>query len=196
MAVACPDVGRVKLDEAIHPWFALQVRSRFEAKTSTTLTSMGYECFLPQYRVVRRWSDRLKELELPLFPGYLFCRFDVHRRLPILMTAGVVGVVGIARQPVPVDETEIERIQTAISFGQNVQPWPYLQIGQRVTVHWGPLTGIEGVLMQARGKWRVVISVSLLQRSVALEVDRSWLRAVGVPRYPGFAQSQIVAATP
>ena len=160
------------------PWFALQVRSRREALVSTQLTGQGYNCFLPLYKSERRWSDRVKEIDQPLFPGYLFCRFELHNRGPLLRTPGVQQIVGIGRTPIPVAESEIESIRQAISSGLPSQPWLYLQIGQRVRVNHGSLSNLEGILINFKGSHRIVLSVSLLQRSVALEIDLSWVTPV------------------
>jgi transcription antitermination factor NusG len=160
------------------PWFALQIRSRYEKIAATLLCGKGYELFLPVYKSRRRWSDRIKELEVPLFPGYLFCRFNPLDRLPILVTPGVIQVVGIGKSPVPVDDAEIAAIQTAVQSGLPRQPWPFLQIGQRVRVECGPLCGLEGILVDFKGRHRLVLSVTLLQRSVAVEVDGAWVISI------------------
>ncbi len=139
------------------------------------LRHKGYELFLPLYECRRRWSDRIKELELPLFPGYLFCRFNPLDRLPILMTPGVIQIVGVGKSPIPVDDADIVAIQTAVGSGLPRQPWPFLEIGQRVKVESGPLTGVEGILIGFKGHHRLVLSVTLLQRSVAVEVDDVWV---------------------
>jgi len=140
---------------------------------------------LPTYRARRRWSDRIKELELPLFPGYIFCRFDPQYRLPILKTPGFVSIVGIAKQPVAIDESELAAIRTLVSSGLSHQPWPYVRIGQRVRIECGPLGGLEGILQNIKGRQRIVVSVSLLQRSVAVEIDSTWV----APFYPDFSSS-------
>ena len=157
------------------PWFALHVRSRRENLVAAHLQGQGYECFLPLYESVRRWSDRLKEVEQPLFPGYLFCRFDFENRRPLLMTPGVLQVVGVGRTPMPVSEGEVEAIQRAVASGLPNQPWPYLEVGERVRVNHGNLNGLEGILIKFRGSCRVVLSVMLLQRSVAMEIDIDWV---------------------
>src|SRR5438309_1885473 len=97
---------RVKMSTGTNnwPWFAIHIRGRYEKSTAAILHDKGYEWFLPLYKCRRRWSDRSKELELPLFPGYLFCRFDLNDRLPILTTPGVLQIVGIGKTPIPVDE--------------------------------------------------------------------------------------------
>ena len=160
-------------------WYAIRVRSRFERVASATLAGKGYEEFLPLYRARRRWSDRSKELDLPLFPGYLFCRFDVQERLlPILTTPGVISITGAGRIPVPIPDPEILAIQIMIGSGLCVQPWPLLSVGSKVLIERGPLAGIEGVLLNADKRYRLVVSVSLLQRSVAVEIDRDWIRPI------------------
>jgi len=161
-----------------YPWFALQAKCRSENFVATQLRGKGYEPFLPVYKSRRRWSDRIKELELPLFPGYLFCRFNPLDRLPILVTPGVLQVVGNGKNPVPVDEAEIATIQSAIQSGLPRQPWPCTQVGRKVRVECGPLSGLEGVLLSFKGGHRLVLSVTLLQRSVAVEVDESWVRPI------------------
>ncbi len=159
-------------------WYALQVRSRRENLVSAHMSGQGIECFLPLYKSVRRWSDRIKELEQPLFPGYLFCRFDFQYRRPLLMTPGVIQIVGVGRTPMPVDDTELEAVRQAVLSGLPNQPWPYLEIGERVRVKYGSLTGLEGVLVNFKGGHRVVLSVTLLQRSVAMEIDLEWVTPV------------------
>src|SRR2546425_11631971 len=119
-----------------YPWFALRVRSRYENTVATILGGKGYEWFLPLYKSRRPWSDRIKEIQLPLFPGYIFCRFDLQHRLPILTTPGVVTVVGIGKRPIPIDDAEIAAIQAAVRSGIPSRPWPFLRIGQRVRVEY------------------------------------------------------------
>jgi transcription antitermination factor NusG len=153
------------------PWFALQVRSCREGWTSGHLVSQGYECLLPKCKVVRNWSDRRKELEQALFPGYLFCRFDPLRRLPILKTPGVIQVVGFNRTPMAVAEEEIQAIQRMMESRLPAQPWPYLEAGDRVRIRAGALRGLEGILISVKGNERLVLSVTLLRRSVAVELD-------------------------
>jgi transcription antitermination factor NusG len=163
---------------ALFPWFALQVRSRREALIATQLEGRGYECFLPLYKSKRQWSDRVKEMEQPLFPGYLFCRLDLYNRGTLLMTPGVQKIVGIGRNPLPVEDCEVESIRQALSSGLPSQPWPYMQIGERVRVNYGSLSNLEGILVNFKGSNRVILSVTLLQRSVAMEIDLAWLSPV------------------
>lgn len=159
-------------------WFALQVRTRHEPGVAGFLESKGYEIFLPLYTCRKRWSDRVKNVENPLFPGYLFCRFDAQERLPILKTPGVIQVVGYNRVPVPVEESEIQAIQTLTRSGLPNQPWPFLSVGDRVRIEAGPLRGCEGLLVEFRGNHRLVLSVTLLHRSVAVEIDSASVKAL------------------
>lgn len=161
-----------------HPWFAVQTRSRHENVVAAQLQGKGYEPFLPLCKSRRRWSDRIKEIEFPLFPGYLFCRFDASNRLPILVIPGVVQIVGVGKKPVAIDEEEISGIQTAVQSGLPRQAWSFEQIGQRVRVEYGPLSGLEGTLVNVKGRHRLILSITLLQRSVAVEIDESWVSPI------------------
>ena len=160
----------------IYPWYAIRVRSKFERAVSTALSGKGYSEYLPLYQSRRRWSDRGKDLDLPLFPGYLFCRFDVQARLPILTTPGVISIVGTGRIPVAISDLDIDAIQTVIRSGLHLQPWPQLVVGSRVLIEEGPLKGLEGVAVDVKKKYRLFVSVPLLQRSVSVEIDRDWVR--------------------
>ena len=156
-------------------WYALRVRNRFENAVATHLHARGYESFLPLYKCRHRWSDRFKEIDLPLFPGYVFCQFNPMNRLPILSIPGVVHVVGVGKTPVPIDETEIAAIQAAVKSGLASRPWPFLQVGHGVKIEYGPLRGVEGILLGFGKDQRLVLSISLLQRSVAVQVDAAWV---------------------
>jgi transcription antitermination factor NusG len=159
-------------------WFALFVRVNHEKLVSAALRSKGVEEFLPLYRMKRRWSDRTKQVQAPLFPGYVFCRIDLNRRLPILTTPGVHSIVGNGKVPVPVELTEIQNLRVIVDSHLQADPWPYLRIGQKVRIEEGALDGLEGILVATNKPSRVVVSVSLLQRSVAVEVDETWIRPV------------------
>ena len=177
------------------PWFAVQVRTRHEQATAAFLHYKGYEWFLPLHKCRRRWSDRTKEFKLPLFPGYLFCRFDPLLRLPILKTPGVFSILGIGRTPVPVDEAEITTIQSIVESGLFAQPWPFLQIGQRVQIEYGPLSGLEGIVINSKSHQRFIVSVTLLQRSVAVEMDGAWLSAKGKTDTARFCEEPPLSTT-
>jgi transcription antitermination factor NusG len=166
-------------------WFAIRTATGREKLVSSQLQNKGYEEFLPLYRSKRQWSDRTKELEFPLFPGYLFCRLDFSNRLPILITPGVKLIVGFGKIPAPVSSDEIESLRRVVASGAAATPWPYLGVGQRVQVCDGALAGIEGILLQVKNSYRIVLSVELLRRSVAVELDRASVvpvRTVPMPR--------------
>lgn len=158
------------------PWFALRTRSNFERVCAASLSQKGYETFLPMYRTRRRRWDRMVDVELPLFPSYLFCRFDFLRRLPILMCPGIVQIVGGRSTPAPISKSEIATIQAVLAAELRPEPWPFMTAGQRVSIAFGPLAGAEGLLVEFKGGHRLVVSVSLLQRSIAAEIEASWVR--------------------
>jgi len=166
-------------------WFALRVKSQRERSIAASIGSRGFEEFLPLYQCRRRWSDRMKSMELPLFPGYVFCRIDPLVRLPILTVPGVLHFVGIGKTPAPIDDAEMAAIQSAVRSGLRVEPSAYLEIGQRVRLEEGPLAGLVGILAEIRKQYRVVVSLSLLKRSVAVEIERHWVTPLDVkPVHP------------
>lgn len=156
-------------------WYAIRVKSRCEKMVSDQLQHKGYEQFLPMYSSRRLWSDRVKLLQMPLFTGYLFCRFDLEKRLGILNTPGVANIVGKGRVPVAIDPVQIEDIRTAIASGRNVQPWPTMELGKKVRIELGPLRGVVGILMRYKNAAQLVIQVDLMQRAMAVEVEESWV---------------------
>jgi transcription antitermination factor NusG len=162
----------------LKPWFAVRVRSKCERMAATHLRDRGYEEFAPFCLRERRWSDRKKQIEEFLFPGYVFCRFDPQERLPVLTSPGVVDVVGFGKTPAAIPDEEVERVRRMVQSGLLVQPWPFLKLGQTVLIAQGPLTGMEGILAEVKGKCRLVVSIQLLKRSVSAEVDRDWVRPV------------------
>jgi transcriptional antiterminator NusG len=153
-------------------WYALYVRSRHEKSVENSLRSKGYRVFSPSYRTKRKRVDRIAEIEIALFPGYVFCQFDSNKRLPILMTPGVVGVVGRGSRPEPVDEIEIASMRTLALSGRSVQPWPFLESGQRIWLHSGPLAGAEGIFLRVKDEDRLVVSITLLQRAVSVVIEK------------------------
>jgi transcription antitermination factor NusG len=161
-----------------YPWYAIRVKSRQERAVAASLAGKGYEEFLPLYRAERRWADRVKNLDLPLFDGYVFARFDFERRLPVLKIPGVVQIAGVGNQPAAVAEEEMAAIQAVARSGFPAAPWPFLEAGRSVRVERGPLEGVEGVLVSVRNRDRIVVSVSLLQRAISVEVDRHSIRPI------------------
>jgi transcription antitermination factor NusG len=177
-------------------WFALRVKSHCERAVATIARNKGFEEFLPLYQSRRRWSDRFKWVELPLFPGYVLCRLNPEYRLPILTIPGVLHFVGLGRVPVPIDDTEVAAIRRAVQSGLPVEPWSFLQVGHRVRVEFGPLAGLEGILVEMRKQRRIVVSLSLLKRSVAVEVEADWISSLeDGPRNPSVRVNRAVAAS-
>lgn len=153
-------------------WYAVYVRSRHEKVVESGLRGKGYAAFSPFYRTKRKRVDRIAELEVPLFPGYVFCHFDANRRLPILMTPGIVGVVGPRNRPEPVEDHEIASVRTIALSGSPVQPWPFLSAGQRIRVQAGPLMGAEGIFLRVKDEYHLVVSITLLQRAVSVVIEK------------------------
>lgn len=159
-------------------WYAIQVKGRTEKQVAQILENKGYEMFLPAQRARRRWSDRMKEVEVPLFPSYVFGRFDPKYRLPILTTPNVLTIVGAGKQVIPVADEQIEDIRRVLASGMPVEHCPFLKVGQRVFIESGALAGQAGILTRIKNTWRVVISVDLIRRSIAVEVDREQIRVL------------------
>jgi transcription termination/antitermination protein NusG len=155
------------------PWFAIRVKSQCEKMVSDALRYKGYEEFLPLYWSQRFWSDRIKRIQLPVFAGYLFCRFDLPDRNAILKTPGVCNIVGQGGVPHPVDSRELENIRTSLNSGRKIEPWQGFEIGDRVRIGQGPLRGIEGMLLRFKGSTHLVLGIQLLQRSIAVEIDEA-----------------------
>jgi transcription antitermination factor NusG len=177
-------------------WFAVRTASGREKFVSGQLQAKGYEEFLPVYRTRRQWSDRVKDVELPLFPGYLFCRFDFNQRLPILVTPGVKTIVGFGKAPTPVSESEIENLRKVVASGAAAEPHhAYVAVGERVRIREGSLAGVEGILVDVKNSWRIVLSVELLQRSVSVELDRAAIEPAPARRAQGAAGASGKAAS-
>lgn len=168
----------VNYDASVEHWYALEVNPLLADSLTGVLHSKGFEVFHPTYLTQRIWCDRTGEVRLPLFRGYMFSRFDVQQRMPIVTTPGVKRVLGIGKQPIPVPEEEIARIRAVVGSRLPVQPCAYLAAGTNVMVERGPLAGTRGVLLRYGKRCRVVISVELIQRSVAVEIDEDWIRPV------------------
>lgn len=159
----------------------MHVRSRHEKAVAAALRNKGFEEFLPLFKSRRRWGQRIVEIELPLFPGYVFCRFDSgERRVPVATTPGVMGIVGFGGKAVPLDDAEMAGIQRVIELGIAAEPWKYMAAGQRVRIEHGALAGLEGIFVKARKKHRLLLSLTLLQRAVSIQVDSASVAAVSV----------------
>jgi transcription antitermination factor NusG len=151
-------------------WYAIQVRQRAEFSTATILIGKGLEPFVPKYQTTRQWSDRKVKVDLPLFPGYIFCRFNAAIQMPVLTTAGVVRIVGIGSRPLPIDPEEIATIQRIAGSGRQARPYPFLATSERVRIETGPLAGLEGIIKGQKNHW-LILSISLVQQSICIQVD-------------------------
>jgi len=163
---------------ALAPWYALRVRPNYEKPVAAALRGKGLHEFLPLVRSKRQWSDRVKVMDLPLFPGYLFCRLNLEERMPVLTTPGFLYLVGVGKNPEAVDESEIAAIQSVMRSGLTVTPWPSLMVGQKVQLKHGPLRGLEGVLTKIANQHRMFVSVTLLKRSISVEVAPEWIHPI------------------
>jgi len=161
-------------------WYALYTRSRFEKKLLLELTDRSVEVFLPMREVLSRWKDRRKRIWLPLFPGYIFINHidTPENRYRILNIPGAVRFVGIEGRPEPVPDEQIDGVRRFLEASIAVDPYPYLQVGQRVEIIAGPLKGITGILVQKRGKFRFVLQVDLIRQAVSVEIDASDVRPI------------------
>jgi transcription termination/antitermination protein NusG len=164
-------------------WYALVVRPQHEKAVAASLAAKALDSYVPLYRDRRRWSDRVRILELPLFSRYVFCRCSFADRIKVLGTPSVVSMVSFNGRPEPIPDVEIESIRTMIGSSLPIAPWECLRVGQHVRICDGPLTGVQGILVRERSLYRVVVNVELLQRAVAVEVDRELVRAVDGDRF-------------
>jgi transcription antitermination factor NusG len=152
-------------------WYVLSVKHQHERRAERALGWKGFEALAPTYRARRTWSVRSKNLDLPLFSGYVFCRFDFAERIPVLDTPGIARIVGFGNGPAPVADEEIAAIKMVVASRLPVRPWPHLKPGDRVRIEDGPLRGVEGTLLKEKDSLRLVLGVELLQRSIAVELE-------------------------
>ena len=157
----------------VERWYAVSVRPRHEKLVARYLEYQGLNYFLPVYRSVRRWKDRRKELDMALFPGYVIVNLNLRDRRGVLQAPGVVQFVTFQGQPAAVPDSEIRALESSMSAGLRPQPHPYLYQGRRVRVKRGPLVGAEGILIRRKERFRLVLSIDLILRSVVLEVDEA-----------------------
>jgi transcription antitermination factor NusG len=163
-------------------WYALYTRHQHEKMVDQVLTNKGFNTFLPLYATTHNWKDRTKALSLPLFPCYVFLKGGIERRLQILTTPGIYGLVSSAGQPAAIPDIEIDAIRRAVESGARVEAHPYLKCGNWVRVKSGPLTGIEGILVRKKNISRLVLSVEILGTAAAIEVAAFQVEAVNGPR--------------
>lgn len=170
--------GIMDLNKIDKWWFAIQVKPRYEFTAAKILRGKGYEEFVPTYRTKRQLSDRKRELDLPLFTGYVFCRFDASIRHPIVTTPGVIRIVGTGKQIAKIDDGEIEAIQKVTRSEMPITPCPYPNVGDRIRIGEGPLAGVEGILTSWKNKQRLILSVGLIQSAIAVEIGPDSIAAI------------------
>lgn len=158
-------------------WFALRVKSRHEKAVACNLQTLEFASFTPLYTARHQWADRQKTLQLPLFPGYVFCQFNPSDRFSVMRSPGIIDIVKFGDSLAPVDDGEIRALQQVIVSGCNAEPVPYLASGQPCSIVSGPLAGLRGTVVEHKNGLRLVLSVALLRRSILVEVDRESLEA-------------------
>ncbi len=157
----------------VERWYAVSVRPKHEKLVARHLEYQGLNCFLPVYRSVRRWKDRRKELDMALFPGYVFVNLSLPDRLGVLRAPGALRFVTFQGQPAAIPDSEIRALESSLSAGLRLQPHPYLHQGARVRVKRGPFVGAEGIMIRRKERFRLVLSIDLIMRSVVFEVDEA-----------------------
>ena len=170
-SVSREDFALPRLDYSCPRWYASYTSPRHEKHVARQLESQGVQCFLPLYRSSRRWKDRRKVLDLPLFPGYVFVQIALRDRLRVLRVPGIVQLVSFAGLPHALPDEDIAALRNGLLRSARLEPHPFLRKGCRVRVRSGPMSGTEGILIRRKDHFRVVVSIELIQRSVAAEVD-------------------------
>ena len=168
-------VGNTACDPA---WYALYTRHQHEKVVAQTLSNKRFEIFLPLYNTVHHWKDRNRQLSLPLFPCYVFIRAGLDRRGEVISTPGIHAYVSVGGRPIPIPDEEIAAVRQTITRCARVEPHPFLKCGDWVRVKYGPLEGIEGILVRQKNQFRLVLSVKLLQQAAAAEVDMSMVERI------------------
>ncbi len=151
-------------------WYALSVKHQHERAVESALAHKGFEALAPFSPMRRQWSDRVKHLNSPLFPGYVFCHFDIQQKLDVLDTPGISRIVSFGGQPAEISAGEISAIRAVVASRLPIRRWPALKVGDRVRIERGPLKGIEGTLVKEKQSTNLVIGIDLLQRFIAVEL--------------------------
>lgn len=189
----------VDIEKLHNRWVAVQVRPGWESRSAYLLRENGYEEFLPMYQQKRTWADRTKIVRAPLFGGYLFLRFNAHNRQPVISTPGIIRFVGPGHAPTPICDAELEALQITTKAAVTYGPCAFLGVGQEVEVRTGPLCGLRGKVVQFKNRHRLIISVSLLQRSVFAEIDGFEVAAIaggaGEIKYPPSFSDEVPCAS-
>jgi transcription antitermination factor NusG len=174
---------RIAAPDESNEWFAFRVRPRHEKQVSIALRQKGFAEFLPLYKARRQWTDRIQVVEMPLFPGYIFCSTVRSSIAPVLITSGVIDVVRAGNYALAADKAEIEALQKTVAVNVPLESWPYTEVGPSgsVSILRGPLAGLTGILVEVRHSQRLIVSVNLLRRSVLVEVHPDWVSPFAPP---------------
>jgi transcription antitermination factor NusG len=175
MGEALPERRKNNLDmteitEARPNWYAAYIMPRHEKAVADQLLRKDIESYLPLYKTIRRWNGRRAEVELPLFPGYVFVKTPIMQRVRVLEQPGVIRLVGVNGRATPLPEEDIDRLRASLAFCK-AEPYPFLAVGKMVRIKSGPLAGFQGKILRRKGKMRLVVSVELIQRSILLELE-------------------------
>jgi transcription antitermination factor NusG len=167
-------------------WFAITVKHQHEAAVRRALDFRQVHCYAPTYYAMQRWSDRVKRVARPLFPGYVFCRFLLDERKRVLSTPGVCSIISFGTETIPIPVEEIAQIKRMLAAPYMLEPWPFLQAGQRVSITAGPLAGLSGIFERREEGGRLIVGIEILRRSVAVHFEASDLAPVD--RRPFFVE--------
>lgn len=162
-----------EVGEVASQWYAVTVCPRHEKVVKLHLEMRGFTSFLPVYRSVRRWKDRRQELDMVLFPGYVFVSLDISNRLRVLDAPRVLRFVTFQGHPAPIHDAELRSLASGVVHGSKIEPHPFLHRGKRVRVVRGPLANVEGILIRRKERFRLVLSIELIMRSVMVDVDEA-----------------------
>jgi transcription antitermination factor NusG len=190
-----PLIPSLPRDEFAPPWFAAYTLPNHEKSVARQLGDRAIPHYLPLYESVRQWKDRKMRLNMPLFPGYVFVRLPLQNRLRVIQVPSVIRLVGFGGEPAAIPEAELAAIRTCLDHNCRMEPHPLLQTGQRVRITRGPLTGIEGILLRRKGISRLVLSVGLIMRAVAVEVNIADIEPIRLPAAKALPAPQASAQT-
>lgn len=152
-------------------WYVAMTQPRHEKAVAHRLPVSGVECFLPIYDVVRRWKDRKKVVQLPLFPGYVFARFAAHKKLAVISDPGVLGIISFGGEFASVSDSQVSALRISVERRLRMEPYPYLRAGSRVRISNGAFAGVEGTLIKSKNRYTFILSIDLIQRSVRVEIE-------------------------
>jgi transcription antitermination factor NusG len=173
---SCSEPLTLRIQDCVR-WYAVYTSANHEKRIAAQLSERSVDQFLPTYTSVRKWKDRRVTLDLPLFPGYIFVRLALRDRLRVLQVPGVAKLVGFGGIPAALPDADIEGLRSGLVSGIHAEPHPFLTAGRKVRVRHGPMTGLQGILVRRKSRTRLVISLELIQRAMAIEIDEADIEA-------------------